>query len=485
MADFNFRINQLDDRSEVAKRIMGNTPQGLTTSASKRTNGDPRDITLFTMSQVLMGEPALKDQREILATVQQKVLGGLTSLVSSLGDIPGLDGLVPDFLQDLVNGADANPKFSIKDAQGNVPPFSGSDFPNGTQSFINKVSSLAKGEVGYSEEPAGSNRQKFSKNTGAADGIPWAMIFIKSIFKDAEIPQMGLIVDDVQNSFDSGWSVDRTGDVPLVGAIAFFNFSGAIGPKESAGGLARSGVGVDHAGIVVAVEKDIIRTVEGDASDATGGTQKGIWVKEKRRNKKDVVGYLYPVYPDGEAIAYPPTPEEEGQDQTPQPGDGLGSGGIGTGTYSFHNWEAATYDSKGPMPGATALLNYLMETFPGTFSLGIYNYRRVRGGSSLSIHSEGRAIDLGVQVNDEGKRLGDSVFRLIAPNAIELGIQAIAWYERWWSASSPDSRGHNNHFDHLHIELTRNAGANLTREKIEAAVTTQTFSPVAGGGFLE
>lgn len=484
MADFNFRRKDLDDRSEVARRIMGNAPQGLKTSASTRTNGNPNDVTLFSMSQILMGSPALRNEAEILTAIQHKVTAGLTLITDQLGNIPGLSGLVPDYLSDIVSGASPDAKsaeFSIKNSEGNIPEFTGT-FPTESEPFIRDVVSIAKSDVDYKEEPTGSNKQKFATNVGSVNGKPWAMTFIRSALKDAEIPQDGLLSDHPQESYDLAESVGRTGDIPRVGAIAMMNFSGGVSTTKGD----TSGVRVDHAGLVIAVESETVRTVEGDVSAASSVMQKGVWVKEKVRKKKDIVAYLYPVYPDGESIGFPVPDDEPGK----ATGGKVDPGPVVRGSaYSWiKNYQGATYDSGGEAPGARALMDYVTEKFPlSDDSFGIYNYRHIGNDPSkpLSVHSEGRALDIKVPETTDGKSTGDRIFMLLASNAPELGIQAIAWYSQWFSAKSPDGRGHSDHFDHLHVELTREAGGALTDESVANILSRPAFTPIAGGGVQE
>jgi murein L,D-transpeptidase YcbB/YkuD len=133
---------------------------------------------------------------------------------------------------------------------------------------------------------------------------------------------------------------------------------------------------------------------------------------------------------------------------------------------SFAPWQRADRCVGGPRPGAVALLSYLRNEFPQGRSLGIYNCRTVRGAQVSSIHSEGRALDWGVpMVNGKGSPEGHKIVALLAAHGSRLGIQAIIYDRKIWSAASPNGRNYNGiapHYDHLHIELTRNSGENLT-----------------------
>lgn len=94
-------------------------------------------------------------------------------------------------------------------------------------------------------------------------------------------------------------------------------------------------------------------------------------------------------------------------------------------------------------------------------NLGIYNCRAVRGGTSTSIHGQGRADDFGTPVtNDWSWNLAE----LLRVNSAELGIQCIIHRRKIWSNSQcargwRDYTGVAAHFDHLHVELTPEAAA--------------------------
>ena len=133
---------------------------------------------------------------------------------------------------------------------------------------------------------------------------------------------------------------------------------------------------------------------------------------------------------------------------------------------NFARWEKAVRCAGGAQPGAVALLNWLARQWPHGWSGGIYNCRPVRGRQSMSIHAEGRAVDFMLPVH-QGKahESGDDIVRTLGARGRELGVQAIIWDRRIWSARSPNGRpykGVNPHIDHLHIELTRKGAASLT-----------------------
>jgi len=133
---------------------------------------------------------------------------------------------------------------------------------------------------------------------------------------------------------------------------------------------------------------------------------------------------------------------------------------------NWAGWERAVKCSGRPMPGALALFSWLQGRWPAGHSMGIYNCRPVRGRRSMSIHSEGRAVDFGLPVHGgRAHPQGIEIVRALGAQGRRWGVQAVIWDRRIWSARSPNGRpykGVNPHIDHLHIELTRRAAAALT-----------------------
>lgn len=132
----------------------------------------------------------------------------------------------------------------------------------------------------------------------------------------------------------------------------------------------------------------------------------------------------------------------------------------------FRPWEGAKSCTGKVTRGAAALLAWLMANrVPPGWSGGIYNCRTVAGGTSFSIHSEGRAVDWMLPVDPVTKRgtsHGHTLVNLLLANAWKLGLQCIIYDRVIWSAASPRGReykGKHPHYDHLHIELAW-AGAN-------------------------
>lgn len=126
--------------------------------------------------------------------------------------------------------------------------------------------------------------------------------------------------------------------------------------------------------------------------------------------------------------------------------------------------------SGGAQPGAAALLAALLARWSsaGAYSSGIYNCRDVRGGSTPSVHSEGRAIDLGIR----DKAVGDRIAAQLLAAAPSIGLQQIIWNRRSIRPGSTwrSYNGVNPHTDHLHIELNWHGARTLTPQAADAAL---------------
>jgi len=104
-------------------------------------------------------------------------------------------------------------------------------------------------------------------------------------------------------------------------------------------------------------------------------------------------------------------------------------------------------------PGTTTLLHYFMRTYD-LESWGCYGCRKIAGSTHMSLHAEGRAMDIAIPA--QKKLIGDEIFMLGIFFAEQLGVQEIVWYRKIWSATRPYVRrysGAHPHTDHVHIGL--------------------------------
>ncbi len=147
-------------------------------------------------------------------------------------------------------------------------------------------------------------------------------------------------------------------------------------------------------------------------------------------------------------------------------------------------YQHAAKVAPGPTPGAKALMAWCLANYPPGTNLGIYNPRNVRGGQALSLHAEGRAIDVGYPID---RPLGYAPGRQLAADMVRhhqaLGVQCVIFARSIWTNTHPTWRpytGTADHFDHVHIELTREAAAGLTTDIIRQTMepTVPTTDPV-------
>ena len=146
---------------------------------------------------------------------------------------------------------------------------------------------IARGELGYTENPPGSNSTKYGR-TFAWDGVPWCVIFLWWCFREAgeseafyggeKTASCGMLLRWYQAQGQM-YAAAQAQD----GDIALLNFHGGQEPE--------------HCGLVVDREKGWYRTVEGNTSPGLEGSQdNGGCVALKRRYPSQIVAVLRPQY---------------------------------------------------------------------------------------------------------------------------------------------------------------------------------------------
>lgn len=151
-----------------------------------------------------------------------------------------------------------------------------------------QILAMARGELGYLEDPPGSNLTKYGKWFGL-NGNPWCMMFIQWVFFQAGAYDLlpahtgscGAFMRAAQAQ--GRWIIDgyRPGD------IVIYNFPG-------------NNVLTDHCGIVVTALTTGIRAIEGNTgagNDANGGQ-----VQERTRPTKFILGAYRPDYDEEEEM---------------------------------------------------------------------------------------------------------------------------------------------------------------------------------------
>ncbi len=148
------------------------------------------------------------------------------------------------------------------------------------------------------------------------------------------------------------------------------------------------------------------------------------------------------------------------------------------------------YDSPPPWQGGVncggsllaptrELGDFIDRTFSGMTTYGGYSCRpNTANTSETSVHGTGRALDLMIPTTggkaDNTK--GDPIANWLISNAQALGVQYVIWDRMTWGASRSGTKlktytGPNPHIDHLHVELSNEAGAgqNRVRGRVETS----------------
>lgn len=118
---------------------------------------------------------------------------------------------------------------------------------------------------------------------------------------------------------------------------------------------------------------------------------------------------------------------------------------------AYWSYESCPSCSGRAQPGTVDLLKYLMNKYPTTYSLGVYNCRLP------SLHSCGKALDLGIPLvgGKANTALGDPIVVFLDQFAQEWGIMGQIWNRVRYDLKSPRGRvytGPHPHHDHNHIE---------------------------------
>jgi hypothetical protein len=160
------------------------------------------------------------------------------------------------------------------------------------------------------------------------------------------------------------------------------------------------------------------------------------------------------------------------------------------GQSQYLPYASADHCTGGARPGAVVLADWLRANFAAS-SYGIYNCRAIAGSSAMSVHSEGRAIDLFVPVDggaaypsNADNDAGDPITHFLMANAEAIGISYLVWDRGSWGAHRSGDKhsyysGVHPHNDHLHIELTRDAAEVLGVGTLDGLVAEPTNDWIA------
>ena len=114
--------------------------------------------------------------------------------------------------------------------------------------------------------------------------------------------------------------------------------------------------------------------------------------------------------------------------------------------------------------GGKKVKEFLTKKFSEISSIQGYACRRNTAASgTMSVHGTGRALDIfipqaGAQADNTK---GDKVANYLVEHAQEMSIQFIIWDRSKWRANGTNDSpygGPNPHIDHLHVEITEEAG---------------------------
>lgn len=161
----------------------------------------------------------------------------------------------------------------------------------------------------------------------------------------------------------------------------------------------------------------------------------------------------------------PPPPPPPLPPPPPPPPTGPGSGPVDP-----LRTDSVRRCASGAQPGALALRDWLAANVPNGRPGGIFNCRNVRGGTSLSLHAGGRAVDWKLNANNrDQKTAADAlVAQLLATQGGErwalarrMGLQEIIWNRKIWTANKAArglrtyriGRGGSPHTDHIHLGM--------------------------------
>jgi hypothetical protein len=131
-----------------------------------------------------------------------------------------------------------------------------------------------------------------------------------------------------------------------------------------------------------------------------------------------------------------------------------------------HSHHGHAHQWNGPQPAPKALWTLIHANFPQTRFDGIYNPRNIAGTNTPSLHAEGRALDIGLDVRKPAeKMIGDGLFKIFVDVAVQTGLEEVIWNRQIWSTRNPHIHpytGHSPHTDHVHVGFTRQASQQTT-----------------------
>lgn len=134
-----------------------------------------------------------------------------------------------------------------------------------------------------------------------------------------------------------------------------------------------------------------------------------------------------------------------------------------------------------PLTGTARLQEGILDFYSYALDYGIYNCRSSTSDpNSASIHSDGRAGDVGFPVtNGQPHFQGYALCAVLRDNAYDLGLQGIIWNQRRYDARTPWGRtytGPNPHTDHVHWEQHPTLALGLTVATVDRIIRKEAMA---------
>jgi len=116
-------------------------------------------------------------------------------------------------------------------------------------------------------------------------------------------------------------------------------------------------------------------------------------------------------------------------------------------------------DWNRPQPAPRALWIVIQANLPKARNVGIFVQRNIAGTSTPSLHSEGRALDIGLNAFDPAERvIGDQLFQIFCELGQAMQLEEIIWRRQIWSSRKQFVHAYTGvsaHTDHLHVGFTQ------------------------------
>lgn len=134
-------------------------------------------------------------------------------------------------------------------------------------------------------------------------------------------------------------------------------------------------------------------------------------------------------------------------------------------------WDGGTNCGGQLLAPTRELGDFIDKHFSGMSTYGGYSCRQnTANPAETSVHGTGRALDLMIPTTggQADNTKGDPIANWLISNAQALGVQYLIWDRVSWGASRSGTKlltytGPNPHIDHIHVELSNEAGAGQSR----------------------